>query len=72
MVKVEEQTTEMDCIEGNLKALLKAEKEERSDIHKQLALVVRELEKAKAEVDEAKNLVEAAHQQADDAIKEAV
>lgn len=51
----------MDRIEGNLKALLKVEKGEKDNLKKRLALIARELQKVKAEVDEAKKLVEAAH-----------
>lgn len=64
MVKVEDMSKEMDGLEGSLKAFLKAEKDSKDELSKKFALVVKELDAVKAELDEAKKGLEVIHKQA--------
>lgn len=53
MVKVEDRGKGMDCVEGCLMALLRAEKANKEGVSKKLALIVKELDAAKAELEAA-------------------
>lgn len=51
MVKVRDMSKEIDHGEGSLKALLKAKKASKGELSKKFALVTKELDAAKAELE---------------------